>query len=120
MGADGLKQISYPDPARPANAFETAAARSFDRSHNPAGMKRQLLAIIADGSRVARLKKITAPTLVIHGAADPLVPMAGSQDITRHVPGARLEIVEKMGHDLPPSQVPHMVSLIAGHADMVR
>jgi pimeloyl-ACP methyl ester carboxylesterase len=120
MGADGLKQISYPDPARPADAFETAAARSFDRSYNPMGMKRQLLAIIADGSRVSRLKKITAPTLVIHGAADPLVPMAGSQDITRHVPGARLEIVEKMGHDLPPSQVPHMVSLIAGHADAVR
>ena len=116
MGAEALEQISFPDPARPPGAFEAAAARSFDRSYYPAGMKRQLLAIIADGSRVSRLKKISVPTLVIHGAADPLVPMAGSKDIARHVPGARLEIIDEMGHDLPPSQVPHMVGLIAEHA----
>ena len=118
MGADAIKQISYPDPARPADAFETAAARAFDRNYYPIGMKRQLLAIIADGSRVSRLKTITVPTLVIHGGADPLVPVAGSQDIARHVPGARLEIIDEMGHDLPPSQVPAMVQLIAGHARM--
>ncbi len=115
FGAEGLKQISYPDPARAPDAFESIAGRAFDRGYNPMGMKRQLLAIIADGSRVARLKSIKAPTLIIHGAADPLVPMAGSEDIARHVPDARLEIVDKMAHDLPPSQIPHMVGLIAGH-----
>ncbi len=92
------------------------AAHAFDRSYNPMGIQRQLLAIIADGSRVSRLKKITAPTLVIHGAADPLVPLAGSEDIVRHVSGAKLEIIDKMAHDLPPSQVGRMVELIAGHA----
>ena len=117
MGAEAIRQISYPDPARPADAFQTAAALAFDRCYYPMGMKRQLLAIIADGSRVSRLKKITAPTLVIHGAADPLVPVAGSKDIARHISDARLEIIEKMAHDLPPSQVPHMVQLIVGHAD---
>jgi pimeloyl-ACP methyl ester carboxylesterase len=120
MGADALKQISYPDPARAADAFELAAARSFDRSYHPIGMKRQLLAIIADGSRVSRLKKIIAPTLIIHGAVDPLVPKQCSEDIARHIPGARVEIIEKMAHDLPPSQIPHMVRLISGHSDLVR
>lgn len=119
FGADGLKQISYPDTTRAADAFETAAARAFDRSINPMGMKRQLLAIIADGSRVDRLKTIKAPTLVIHGAADPLVPQAGSEDIVRHIAGARLEIIDEMAHDLPPSQVARMVDLIANHADAV-
>lgn len=112
----GLRQISYPDPARAPDALEIAAANAFDRSYNPKGMMRQLMAIVADGSRVARLKTITAPTLVIHGAADPLVPQSGSEDIARHIPGARLEIIEEMAHDLPPSQVARMVGLIAGHA----
>lgn len=112
----GLRQISYPDPARAPDALEVAAANAFDRSYNPKGMMRQLMAVVADGSRVARLKTITAPTLVIHGAADPLVPKAGSEDIARHIQGAKLEIIDEMAHDLPPSQVTRMVGLIADHA----
>jgi pimeloyl-ACP methyl ester carboxylesterase len=57
--------------------------------------------------------------LVVHGGADPLVPKDGSVDIARHVPGARLEIIDEMAHDLPPSQVDRMVGLIAGHAKNV-
>ena len=92
------------------------AARAFDRSYYPIGMKRQLLAIIADGSRVSRLKTVKVPTLVVHGGADPLVPKEGSEDIARLVPNARLEIIPEMAHDLPPSQVGRIVDLIAGHA----
>ncbi len=92
------------------------AGRAFDRGYYPVGTRRQLLAIIADGSRVERLKTITTPTLVVHGGADPLVPKDGSIDIARHVPGARLEIIDEMAHDLPPSQVGRMVELISGHA----
>ena len=119
FGAEGLQAISYADAMREPDAFEAMAGRAFDRSYNPMGMKRQLLAIIADGSRVERLKQIKTPTLVIHGAADPLVPLAGSEDIVRNIAGAKLEIIDKMAHDLPPSQVGRMVDLIASHARSV-
>lgn len=120
FGAETLEAISYSDPARPDAAFADMAGRAFDRGYYPIGGKRQLLAIIADGSRVGRLKTIKVPTLVIHGASDPLVPAEGSKDIARHIPGARLEIIEEMAHDLPPSQVGRMVDLIASHAASVR
>jgi pimeloyl-ACP methyl ester carboxylesterase len=117
MGAETLRAIAYrQDPARPDSAYADMAARAFDRSYYPIGMKRQLLAIVADGSRVELLKTIKVPTLVIHGGADPLVPKEGSIDIARHIPGARLEIIDEMAHDLPPSQVERMAGLIAGHA----
>lgn len=118
LGAESIEAISYADMKRPHDAFVDMAARAFDRGYYPIGMKRQLLAIIADGSRVERLKTIKVPTLVVHGGADPLVPKEGSEDIARLIPGARLEIIEEMGHDLPPSQIGRMVDLIAGHAKL--
>ena len=116
FGTELVRSFSYPDPARPENAHAEMTAKAFDRGYYPVGTRRQLLAIIADGSRVERLQKITTPTLVVHGGADPLVPKEGSEDIARHIPGARLEIIDEMAHDLPPSQVGRMVDLIAGHA----
>jgi pimeloyl-ACP methyl ester carboxylesterase len=116
LGAESIEAISFADMNRPHDAFVDMAARAFDRGYYPIGMKRQMLAIIADGSRVDRLKTIKVPTLVVHGGADPLVPKEGSEDIARLVPGARLEIIDDMAHDLPPSQVDRMVDLIAGHA----
>ena len=116
LGAEAIEAISYADLKRPQNAFADMAARAFDRGYYPIGMKRQLLAIIADGSRVERLRTIKVPTLLVHGGADPLVPQECSEDIARHIPGARLEVIDEMGHDLPPSQVGRMVDLIAGHA----
>jgi pimeloyl-ACP methyl ester carboxylesterase len=116
FGTELVRSFSYPDPARPDNAHAEMTAKAFDRGYYPVGTRRQLLAIIADGSRVERLKTITTPTLVVHGGADPLVPKEGSEDIARHIPGARLEIIDEMAHDLPPSQVGRMVDLIAGHA----
>lgn len=116
FGTELVRSFSYPDPARPENAHAEMTAKAFDRGYYPVGTRRQLLAIIADGSRVERLKTITTPALVVHGGADPLVPKEGSEDIARHIPGARLEIIDEMAHDLPPSQVGRMVDLIAGHA----
>lgn len=117
LGAELLELISFPDPAREADAFKALAARAFDRCYNPRGARRQLLAIIADGSRADRLAQINAPTLVIHGAADPLVPAANGRDVAERVAGARLEIIPDMAHDLPPTQLPRVLSLIADHAD---
>jgi pimeloyl-ACP methyl ester carboxylesterase len=116
FGAELVSAFSFPDPARPENAHAEMAAKAFDRGYYPVGTRRQLLAIIADGSRVERLKTIKVPTLVVHGGADPLVPKEGSEDIARHIPGARLEIIDEMAHDLPPSQVGRILDLIAGHA----
>ncbi|MEO5865987.1 MAG: alpha/beta hydrolase [Sphingomonas sp.] len=115
-GAKVLSMISFPDPARAPNAFSVAAAIAYDRDFHPLGTRRQLLAILADGSRVDRLATISAPALVVHGGADPLIPAAAGRDTARHIKGARFELVMEMAHDLPPSQTTRLVALIADHA----
>jgi len=91
-------------------------ARSYDRGHDPAGPGRQLGAIIASGDRTRELGTITAPTLVIHGSSDRMVARSGAVATQKAIPGARLEIVEGMGHDLPEAAWPQLVDAIAGHA----
>jgi pimeloyl-ACP methyl ester carboxylesterase len=90
-------------------------AQSADRSYYPVGVGRQLMAVLASGSRVDLLKTIAAPTLVLHGADDPLVPVEAGQDTAKHVPGAKLTIIPGMGHDLAPGLVPILVEAIADH-----
>ena len=78
------------------------AGRSYDRGRgDAAGQARQLAAIIASGNRTAELRRITAPTLVIHGTADPLIRPSGGRATVRAIPDARLMTIEGMGHDLP-------------------
>jgi pimeloyl-ACP methyl ester carboxylesterase len=89
----------------------------YDRSFYPIGTARQLAAILAHGSRRAALARVTAPTLVIHGAADPLVPLAGGRDTAEAIPGAELLVIEGMGHDLPPEAWPRIVDAIALHTE---
>jgi pimeloyl-ACP methyl ester carboxylesterase len=89
------------------------AARAFDRGVNPAGVARQLVAILASGSRREALGSVRAPTLVIHGAADPLVPVEAGRDTAQAVPGAELLEIEGMGHDLPQALWPTFVDAIA-------
>ena len=74
-----------------------------------------MAAVVADGSRVQRLATIQKPTLVIHGSEDPLLPMECGVDTARHIKGAKLEIIEGMGHDIPPPLVDKLTSLIARH-----
>jgi pimeloyl-ACP methyl ester carboxylesterase len=85
----------------------------FNRSYHPQGYARQLTAIVASGDRVNELKKITAPTLVIHGNADILVPVEGGIDTARHIQQSRLELFDGMGHDLPAALLPRFVELIS-------
>jgi proline iminopeptidase len=102
----------YPiDPALLRHSCE----RVFARGYYPAGTARQLLAIVASGDRRRELARITAPTLVIHGREDPLVRVAAGIDTARHIPGAKLMIIEGMGHDLPPALFPGMLDAIAAH-----
>ncbi len=92
------------------------ASRGFDRCYYPAGIGRHIAAIIEDGDRRSRLQEIMAPTLVIHGREDRLVPLAGGIDTAENVPGATLEIIDGMGHNLPEELWPRLVELIAAHA----
>jgi pimeloyl-ACP methyl ester carboxylesterase len=77
------------------------AARSYDRCFHPAGVGRQLLAILASGDRTPALRSLRVPTLVVHGDADPLVTPSGGRATAAAVPGARLLMIPGMGHDLP-------------------
>ena len=78
-------------------------------------MGRQFLAILASGSRVEMLRCTKVPTLVIHGADDPLVPVEAGEDTAKHIAGAKLKIITGMGHDLATGLVPVLVDAIADH-----
>jgi len=92
------------------------AGQNFARGLNPAGVARQLMAILASGSRREALRSVSVPTLVIHGKADPLVPVECGIDTARAVPGAELLLIEGMGHALPIPAWPQIIEAIARHA----
>jgi pimeloyl-ACP methyl ester carboxylesterase len=96
------------DPAR--------AARTFERGLNPAGVGRQLRAVLASGNRKPRLHLVKAPTLVIHGTVDPLVRPEGGKDTAASIPGAKLLMIEGMGHALPIPMWPQIIEAIDKHA----
>ena len=102
-------------PAYPESDAEMRrlVERNIDRRYYPAGVGRQYLAILASGDRVELLKTVKVPTLVIHGADDPLLPQEGGRDVAALVPGAQLEIYPGMGHDLPTALTPRLVDRIA-------
>jgi len=84
-----------------ASQLRALAAASYDRAYYPAGVPRQLAAMILDGSRAEALQSIDLPTLVIHGLDDTLIHPSGGRRTAELVPGARLLLVEDMGHDRP-------------------
>ena len=105
-------------PAYPAPPVELRARlhAMVARAWHPAGTARQLAAVGADGDRSAMLSKISAPTHVLHGAADPLVPPAAADDLVAKISGATLEKVAGMGHDLPAQLFDSFVQAIASNA----
>jgi pimeloyl-ACP methyl ester carboxylesterase len=90
--------------------------RAFERGLNPAGVGRQLRAILASGSRKERLRAVKTPTLVIHGTADPLARPEGGKDTAASIPGAKFLLVEGMGHALPIPMWPQVIDAIDKHA----
>lgn len=101
-----------PDP----HALQRRLAASVARSWHPAGTLRQLLAVMADGDRTPLLARITAPVAVIHGEADPLVPVAAGRDLVRRIAGATGDFIAGMGHDLPQQLLPRFADTIAANA----
>ena len=105
-------------PGYPANAdtLRERALASVRRAWHPAGSARQLLAIVADGDRTPLLARITAPTRIVHGLDDPLVPVASGQQLAQHIAGAQTDFIPGMGHDLPDMLLGHFATGIAENA----
>lgn len=99
----------------PAEIRERVVA-SISRASRPQGSARQLLAIAADGDRTPLLARIQAPTQVIHGVADPLVPVANGRDLVERIPGALGDFIDGMGHDLPQPLLARISQAIAANA----
>lgn len=101
-----------PEPERLRRRLQDTVQRAW----RPAGTARQLTAVIADGDRTPMLGAIRAPTRVIHGEADPLIPVAAGRDLVRRITGAVGDFVPGMGHDLPLELLPRFAAGIAENA----
>jgi pimeloyl-ACP methyl ester carboxylesterase len=106
-------------PGFPENDAElrTRILIASERSFHPAGVTRQMMAIVADGRRAAELATLRLPALVVHGKADPLVPFACGEDTARRIQGARLVGIDGMGHDLPDGVVQRLLEPLISHLD---
>ena len=101
----------------PGFTFDEARIRemielSLDRDPDRTGQGRQMLAIVSAGSHKEALGSVKAPTLVIHGDADPLVPIAGGYDTAEAIPGAKMLVIEGMGHSQPEGAWPRIIDSI--------
>jgi pimeloyl-ACP methyl ester carboxylesterase len=92
------------------------AGRAYDRGFDVRAGGRQLGAIIASGDRTKALAEIKAPTLVIHGTVDKMIRPSGGRATAKAIPGARLKMIEGMGHDLPRGAWPLLLDAISEHA----
>lgn len=104
-------------PPEPTQLRERLA-RGVKRAFRPQAVARQMVAIAADSRRAERLPRITAPTLIIHGEADALIPVGAAHDLARRIPGARLETIPGWGHDLPEALWPRLAADVAKNAGL--
>ena len=112
--------IGTPGEDQNTNGMRDRITRSYDRNYNPAGLARQMSAIAASGDFRKHTRAIKAPTLVLHGSEDPLVPIEGCKDIAKLVRGARYEVLEGMGHDVPPRFLPAITKHMLDHFDATK
>jgi pimeloyl-ACP methyl ester carboxylesterase len=110
-----FKAIGSPAYPTPEVDMRERVTAGVQRAFHPVGTLRQMLAVVADITRAALLHRIAAPTLVIHGKADPLVPLACGEDTARRIPGAKLVAIDGMGHDLPPEPVRQILAALIPH-----
>ena len=108
--------IGSPDYPAPEAYLQDRLGMSVRRSYRPNGTARQMIGIAADGDRSKLLAQIRQPTQIIHGKADPLVPVAAGEDLHAKIAGAEIDLIAGMGHDLPTQLWPRFVSGIASAA----
>ncbi len=107
--------IGSPAYPTPEPELRERILQGVQRSYHPQGTMRQMLAVVADHTRPEELARITCPTLVLHGKADPLVPFLHGEDTANRIAGAQLVGIEGMGHDLPPEPVSQMLDALIPH-----
>lgn len=95
--------------------LRTLMAESYDRSYYPQGMARQSAAALVHGYRKSSIASIKAPTLVIHGDKDPFMSVEGGKETAQLIPGAKLLIIEGMGHDMPKEAWTKIIDAISNH-----
>jgi pimeloyl-ACP methyl ester carboxylesterase len=117
--ANFFRLVGSPDYPMPEEELRALIGRSYDRMHYPAGFMRQLTGVLASGDRTAALADVTAPTLVIHGEADPLIQPDGGEATAKAIPGAKLVKIPGMGHDFPPQLWQRFVDEIVANAERV-
>ncbi|RME26748.1 MAG: alpha/beta fold hydrolase [Deltaproteobacteria bacterium] len=115
-----MREVNGPAFDIAEDRIRAVARESWLRGVNPDGFVRQFAAILASGDRTARLRQLDVPTLVLHGTADPLVPVRGGKATARAIRGARLRLIDGWGHGLPPGVVPLLVDEIGAHIDRHR
>jgi pimeloyl-ACP methyl ester carboxylesterase len=103
--------IGSPDHMDPEMVRERVVS-SYDRAYHPAGTTRQLVAVGVSPSRTEALGSVTVPTLVVHGAIDPLIDVSGGRRTAEAVPGAELLVIDEMGHDIPPPFWPQIIEAV--------
>jgi pimeloyl-ACP methyl ester carboxylesterase len=115
MGRAVLFNRIVGSPGYPTDETELRdrAVRAFDRAFNPQGIARQLAAAMTTPDRTEDLRRLDLPTLVIHGAEDPLIALSGGQATAEAIPRAELVVIDGMGHDLPRPLWPAVAERIA-------
>jgi len=111
-----FRLIGSPAYPMPQEELVRRARAGALRAASGNGVSRQLAAILNDGDRSTLLRHLTLPTLVLHGTADPMVPLAHGEDLARRIGGARLERIAGWGHDLPDALAERLAASIATHA----
>lgn len=117
--ADAWEAFGGPHFQSSASGIGRYAGQAVQRAWRPAGTARQLAAILADGDRRDALRSVRTPTLVLHGEADPLVPVAAGRATAAAVPNAEFVGFEKLGHDFPTPMIASMVAAIGEHIEAV-
>ncbi|MCB9795428.1 MAG: alpha/beta fold hydrolase [Alphaproteobacteria bacterium] len=108
--------IGTPGRVETEDYWRSLGTRLYARGPHPQGFIRQLAAVVADGDRTPLLRRLDLPTLVMHGSADPLIPISGGQATAAAIPGARFEVFEGYGHDIPTDTHGRFARMIANHA----
>ncbi|MDQ9020028.1 esterase EstB [Acinetobacter sichuanensis] len=109
-----FKTIGSPGYLNQVEAMQTAR-KLYQRSYHPAGVLQQFLAILCTGSLLKLDKQIQKPTLVVHGSCDRLLPPSHGRAVAKAIEGAKFELIQGMGHDIPPHFIPQLSGLFAHH-----
>lgn len=117
--ADAWEAFGGPHFQSSASGIGRCAGQAVQRAWRPAGTARQLAAILADGDRRDALRSVRTPTLVLHGEADPLLPVAAGRATAAAVPNAEFVGFEKLGHDFPAPLIGDIVAAIGKHIEAV-